>query len=397
VDGRRVLFYSHNGVGLGHLQRQLDLARGFRARHPESAVLLVTGSHAASMFEFPEGIDFVKLPSLAMVDRYRNWRPRDLPLPIDDVVRLRTEILEQTVERFAPELLVADFMPAGPYGELLPALDALERVGGCAVAGFRDVIDDPAFVRDLWEETDVYDTLERSYDAICVYGDPLTVDFARAYGLDDDLHSRLHYCGYLGRPPRREAEAVGRERPFVLASCGGGADGFPLLEAFVSAAAELRRELGGTWLAVSGPLMPYADHLRLGLLGEAHGVSVERFVPELRAQAALADCVIAMPGYNTVCDILSHGLRAVVVPRNGPSREQSLRAARLQEWGLARVVTRDQLDGAELALAVREALAADAPPAAPVPLDGIERALDVFDEVALHRTAPVAVASGGSA
>jgi len=181
----------------------------------------------------------------------------------------------------------------------------------------------------------------------------------------------------------------------VLASCGGGADGFPLLEAFISAAAELRRELGGTWLAVSGPLMPYADHVRLVRLGQACGVSVERFVPELRAHAALADCVIAMPGYNTVCDILSHGLRAVIVPRTGPSREQSLRATRLQEWGLARVVAREQLDGAGLALAVREALAADAPPAAPVPLDGIERALDVFDEVAPRRSAPLAVASSG--
>jgi ATP-binding cassette subfamily B protein len=393
-DARRVLFYSHNGVGVGHLQRQLDLARGYRARHPESGVLLVTGSHAASMFEFPEGIDFVKLPSLVMVDRYRNWRPRDLPLPIEEVVRLRTDILERTVEQFAPDLLVADFMPAGPYGELLPALEALERGGGRAVAGFRDVIDDPEFVRQLWEETDVYETLDRSYDAICVYGDPRAIDFAQAYGLDG-LHDRLHYCGYLGRSARRAADIPVYERPFVLASCGGGADGFPLLEAFIRAAAELRAELGGTWLAVSGPLMPYEDHLRLVRLGEACGIPVKRFVPELRAHAALADCVIAMPGYNTVCDILSHGLRAVVVPRKGPSREQSLRAARLQEWGLARIVPRDRLDGAGLALAVRDVLAAGAPPAAPVPLDGIERALDVFDEVASHRRVAVAAASSG--
>src|SRR5262249_47748748 len=60
-DGPRVLFYSHNGVGVGHLQRQLDLATAYRARHPEAALLLATGSHAAGMFEFPEGIDFVKL------------------------------------------------------------------------------------------------------------------------------------------------------------------------------------------------------------------------------------------------------------------------------------------------------------------------------------------------
>jgi predicted glycosyltransferase len=104
-----------------------------------------------------------------------------------------------------------------------------------------------------------------------------------------------------------------------------------------------------------------------------------------------------MPGYNTSCDILSHGLRAVVVPRKGPSREQALRAARLQEWGLARVVARDDLDGPRLALAVRDALAGGAPPAAPVPLDGFERALDVFDEVAADRGLVRAAASSGGA
>jgi predicted glycosyltransferase len=102
-----------------------------------------------------------------------------------------------------------------------------------------------------------------------------------------------------------------------------------------------------------------------------------------------------MPGYNTVCDILSHGLRAVVVPRRGPSREQSLRAARLKQWGLAQVVTRAGLERGRLAAAVRAALAAAPPPPAPVPLDGIERALDVFDDVARRRRVPLAVASSG--
>ncbi|HKU59215.1 MAG TPA: ABC transporter transmembrane domain-containing protein, partial [Gaiellaceae bacterium] len=189
-DGPRVLFYSHNGVGIGHLQRQLDLAKAYRARHSDASILLATGSHAAAMFEFPDGIDFVKLPSLVMTDRYRNWRPRDLPLEREDVVRLRSELLERTVSGFAPDLLVADFMPTGPYGELLPALDLLDRRGGSAIAGFRDVIDEPEFVRELWEETGVYDTLRDRYAAIAVYGASSMVDFERDYGLDDELAER---------------------------------------------------------------------------------------------------------------------------------------------------------------------------------------------------------------
>jgi ATP-binding cassette, subfamily B, bacterial len=380
-SGRRVLFYSHNGVGVGHLQRQLNLATAYRRRHGDAAILLATGSHAASMFEIPDGIDFVKLPSLAMVDRYRTWRPRDLPLPLEQVVELRSELLEQMVDRFAPDLLVADFMPAGPYGELLPALERLDACGGRAVAGFRDVVDEPAFVRALWEETGVYDVLRERYAAICVYGDPRMTDFVDDYGLDEELAEKLHYCGYLGRTHGHASDLPLYERPFILASCGGGVDGSGMLEAFVEAAGELGPALGGCWLAVTGPLMPYEEHLRLVRLAERHNAVVHRIVPDLRAHIALADCVVSMPGYNSVCDILSHRRPAVLVPRPGPSREQELRAERLREWGVARRLHASEFAGGRLAAAIRDTLEAPPPPAAPVSLDGSERALDVFDHV----------------
>ncbi len=376
-DGPRVLFYCHNGVGVGHLQRQLDLAKAYRARHPDASVLIATGSHAAGMFEFPDGIDFVKLPSLVMTDRYRNWQPRDLPIGRDDVVRLRSELLERSVDGFAPDLLVADFMPAGPYGELLPALERLERRGGTAVAGFRDVIDEPEFVRELWEETGVYDTLRDHYDAICVYGVPSMVDFAADYGLDEELARRLHYCGYLGRAPRRASDVPVYERPFVVATCGGGVDGARLVEIFLHAAGPLARSRGGTFLAVTGPLMPYEEHLRLDRLAAAQGIELRRVVPELRAHLAIADCIVSMPGYNTVCDVLSFRRPAVLSPRLGPSREQVVRGQRLEEWGAARLL----LDADSEALRAAIVLALDGPPpaAAPVPLDGLERACEIFD------------------
>ncbi|HET8894870.1 MAG TPA: ABC transporter transmembrane domain-containing protein [Gaiellaceae bacterium] len=380
-SGRRALFYSHNGVGVGHLQRQLDLATAYRRRHADAAILLATGSHAASMFEIPDGIDFVKLPSLAMVDRYRTWRPRDLPLPLEQVVELRSELLEQVVDRFAPDLLVADFMPAGPYGELLPALERLDTRGGRAIAGFRDVVDEPGFVRGLWAETGVYEVLRERYAAICVYGDPRMTDFAAAYALDEELAGKLHYCGYLGRTTGQASDLPLYERPFVLASCGGGVDGSGMLEAFIEAAGNLRPALGGSWLAVTGPLMPYEEHLRLVRLAERGNATVCRIVPDLRAHVALADCVVSMPGYNTVCDILTHRRPAVLVPRPGPSREQELRAERLGEWGVARFVRASELHKGRLAAAIRHALEGPTPPAAPVSLEGSVRALDVFDRV----------------
>ena len=374
---RRVLFYSHNGVGVGHLQRQLDLARAYRRRHPESAVLLATGSRGASMFQFPEGVDYVKLPALRMVDRYRNWEPQDLPLAIEALIEMRAETLRETVRMFAPDLLVADFMPAGPYGELLPALDELARQGGGAVTGFRDVVDESGFVRELWRETGVYDILRSRYAGVCVYGDPSMVDFAD-YGLDVESGVPVHYCGYLGRPERYDND----ERPpgpLVLATSGGGADGSVVLDQFLHAASILYPLLGGRWLAVSGPLMATADHERLVRLGDRFGVEVQRVLPELRREVAQADCIVAMAGYNTVCDVLSYRRRAVLVPRPGPSLEQSLRADRLEEWGAVGVVRAPDLSGDTLACAIQSALSRNDLQPAPVSLDGLRVALDVFD------------------
>jgi predicted glycosyltransferase len=363
---------------VGHLQRQLDLATAFKGAHPDAAVLVATGSHAAGLFPIPEGVDYLKLPAIEMVDRYENWDPRELPVPRAEVVELRSELLERTVRAFAPDLLVADFMPRGPYGELVPSLETLAAQGGVAIAGFRDVLDDPAFVRDLWTRTGVYEALWAHYQAICVYGDPAMVDFASAYGLDGDLAAKLHYCGYLGRRPPSAVDSPLYDRPLVLANGGGGVDGAELAWLFIDAAERLRPRRGGTWLLVTGPMLDTATHERLARAGEEAGLMVRRMLPELRAHVALADCVVSMAGYNTCCDLLTFARPSVLVPRRGPSREQSIRAERLAEWGVASILPADEADAEHLAGAIATALDGPLPSPAPVSLAGLDTAVHTF-------------------
>jgi predicted glycosyltransferase len=255
------------------------------------------------------------------------------------------------------------------------------------VAGFRDVIDDPGFVRQLWTEAGTYDVLRRHYASICIYGDPGTIDFINAYGLDDELASRVHYCGYLGRRrPSTNGETAAQERPFVVGTSGGGVDGPALLHAFVLAAARLQPQTGGRWVAVTGPLMADEDHAEIASLAEAHQIEVHRVIPELRNTIAEADCVVSMAGYNTVCDIMSYRRRSILVPRARPSREQSLRARRLGARGVANVIQSDELRPESLADAIENALKEPAPSPGAVPLGGIESALKVFDDVCESET-----------
>jgi predicted glycosyltransferase len=77
--------------------------------------------------------------------------------------------------------------------------------------------------------------------------------------------------------------------------------------------------------------------------------------------------------------VLSFRRPAVLVPRAGPSLEQTLRADRLEEWETVEVVRAADLSGENVATAIQRALTRERLPAQRAPLDGLRRALDVFD------------------
>jgi predicted glycosyltransferase len=110
-------------------------------------------------------------------------------------------------------------------------------------------------------------------------------------------------------------------------------------------------------LVVAGPQAP-ADHLAaLQMRASRHdALVVQEFSDDMSGLLAAADLVVAMGGYNTVCDILTFARRAVVVPRIRPVREQSIRAARMSERGYFSTVPAEQLSVELLATAMRREL-----------------------------------------
>jgi predicted glycosyltransferase len=383
TDSLRVLLYSHNGVGVGHFQRQLRLAEALRRRRPNAAILLITGSYAAGALSGPLGFDFVTLPSIRMVDRGESWEPREPGLSIRQVIRIREDLLRRTVRRFRPDVLVADFMPTGPYGELVGALEELTASGGRAVAGFRDIIDEPAFTRDLWSRTGVYDALREHYASILVYGTPEVMDFGD-YGINGELSTRLQYVGYLGQSPGPSPQRAESTPPAILACTGGGVDGGTLLETFIRAARQLQAQLGPQ-LVVGGPLLSTAELGRLQALADGLPIKVRRFVSDLGETVKESGVVVTMPGYNTTCELLSGWARAVVVPRAGPNHEQRIRGEWLESWGRASVLEPLKLSVEELVKAIHAQLGAPTPPPPPVQLDGLDRAAAVVELLALER------------
>jgi predicted glycosyltransferase len=356
----RFLFYSHDGFGVGHTRRNLAIAAAMVDQCPQASVLVASSTDDAHRLGLPERVDVLKLPALCKIgnDEYRGRRLR---LPTGQIHGLRGCLLEAAVNSFRPALLLVDKHPFGVCGELRLALEAAKSAGGRAVLGLRDILDDPVIVRREWAERHYDRAIEGLYDRVLVYGQRVVFDPIEQYALPGGVSERIRFCGYVvNRDDDVSTDAwplalhtPSRSRPVVLATTGGGEDGFALLENFIQASAV------APWhgIVVAGPMTP-PDHL--GILRDraaAAQVDFLDFIPRLPAAFDSIDALVCMGGYNTLTEAAAYGVPTVCVPRVTPRTEQLIRAQAFERLGLLRAIHPKELNPATLSAAVQAALA----------------------------------------
>lgn len=379
AEHARMLIYSQDGLGLGHLRRTTLLATEFLAARPGASVLTVSDSPLGQFFSSGVGHDYLKLPSVRKVGP-GDWRPVSLSMPFAEVLRLRRGIIRSAALDFDPDVVLVDHMPHGAMGELVPTLEALQGRRVKVVLGLRDILDAPATVRQRWHLEGAFEAVERHFDEVLVYGSHDVFDVSREYAWPAAARSLLHYCGYVCSPPARSGLAAKVRKKYlrhdpaaqlIMVMAGGGADGMALFRAVLDAVPELCRQRRCVVVLVTGPFLPRAEQREL--MGRAKGQPV-RVIPTVQDSGShlrAADFVVAMAGYNTTAEILSLGKRTLLVPRPGPSAEQQMRARLFADRGWVRWLPPDQLGPSSVAEAILAGMAAeDLPPAAPPDLDG---------------------------
>ena len=113
---------------------------------------------------------------------------------------------------------------------------------------------------------------------------------------------------------------------------------------------------------------------RFGQLAE-RGVTFLEFEPDLPLLLSQSDVVVSMAGYNTICELLLFGRRAVLVPRAEPVQEQLIRARLFAARGYFDMVEPDQLTPELLMSKVLTALRSSQASQTPngIALDGLPR------------------------
>jgi predicted glycosyltransferase len=376
---RSLLLYSHDTYGLGHLRRTLAIAHELRSRRPQLRQLLVTGSPLAHAFRLPPGADYAKLPSVVKVgpDQYE---AATLPVPFEAIHGLRRDVLLATASHLSLDLLVVDNVPDGLKGELVPTLLHLKRTspGTRLVLGLRDIVDEPEWVRTAWQRRGVYELLDDVYDLILVYGDRGVCDVAAEYGFSAKAAAKTRYVGYLRRHAdatrvaELKAELRAGDRPLVLATAGGGGDGYELLRTLLEARKTWPAEADFECVVVPGPFAaPQERRVLSEMAANGSRARLIDFAPDLPAYIAAADAVVSMAGYNSVCELLSLGRPAVLVPRVEPRREQLIRARAVTGRGAGRMIHPAELTPRRLLTEVNALLEGPSSVTPALPLDGL--------------------------
>jgi UDP-N-acetylglucosamine--N-acetylmuramyl-(pentapeptide) pyrophosphoryl-undecaprenol N-acetylglucosamine transferase len=304
---RTILFQPPNRIGLGHISRLIAIALAVKAADPEVRLPFVIEGHGHGLIE-ASGLPHFCLPSsydLYETAQWAQWDRSERQIMLLDVA-------SSLVQALAPELIVFDCFPNSAMVNA-----ALEYRIPVAIV-----------LRKARQMSDYFDRILALSSAVQL------ILIAHGEGqceVPASLRARTRFTGQIVRaalPPReRDGDGEGgghAEAPHIVISGGGG--GYPGTVEFyslaLSAFARVRQQMPHvTGLLVTGPLFEEWKRLRL-----VDGIKVLPFDPRLSETFARASLVVCQAGYNTVSEVLSHGVPAICVPAERLADDQFERA-----------------------------------------------------------------------
>jgi predicted glycosyltransferase len=366
LDQARILIYSHDSFGLGHLRRCRTIAHSLVARFKGVSVLILSGSPIIGSFDFRARVDFVRIPGVIKL-KDGEYTSLGLHIDLEQTMTMRESIIYHTAASFKPDIFLVDKEPTGLKGEVVSTLEMLRGQGTINILGLRDIMDDPVSLKSEWQRKEVLPVLEHLYHEIWVYGLNQMGSPVDGIGLPDQVKNKISFTGYLERELPSDQNwiaPVNLEEPFILVTVGGGGDGVDIID-WVIDAYETDPSIPHRAIIVTGPFMPavYQQNFqeRCGTLDQVEIITFDSHIELLMEQAS---AIVAMGGYNTFCEILSLDKPALIVPRSVPRQEQLIRASRAVELGLVTMLDPEsERDPMEMATALHQ-LPSQNPPSA---------------------------------
>ena len=230
---KRVLFFAHDGAGLGHVTRVSKLAEGLQG----PAACLVISGHREMSWIVPKDCEYIHLPDLVTLlnkDKFYYVKPFIDFGSREEVYYFRKKLLCDVITSFNPDAIFTDYLPLGKLEELD---EIIKNYPAKKYYIARGILDHPDQVKIdiLGGKGEEY--LEKYYDRIFVTCDRRICDLVREYNLSKILEQKLLYVGYVrGLISQKDINqarlerGVGKDAIWVVCSVGGGKLGKSLIE-----------------------------------------------------------------------------------------------------------------------------------------------------------------------
>jgi predicted glycosyltransferase len=332
-------------------------------------VQLAVGVEKSPDFPFPEQVELLQLKPLKTDPEFANLQVCDPSLGLEETKTLRQLELLRAFDSFVPDVVVTELFPFGRKQFSFELMPLLQRARGSMnrpliVSSIRDIL--VTKQNQAKHEKFVTGLVNSFYDLVLVHGDERFIKLDDTFSRVNDLNCAVKYTGYVVQQEKSPVTAISElsspstSKPTIVVSNGSGASpgGHHLLESVVRAAPYLEPAIPHEFHIFAGPLMPEEVYRRLeGFARPLPNVRLAAYTPDLPGELRQAKLAVSMAGYNTVMDILSTHVRALVYPMTGNGdQEQSSRAAKLARTGVLAVLDEKQLQPRRLALAIRQAL-----------------------------------------
>lgn len=381
---KRVMFYSHDTFGLGHIRRTQKIANAISAE--DKSILIACSSPMASSFSSRPGIEYLNLPGFVK-QVSGEYLPRALNIPVEEFVGLRASLLLAAVKNFRPNILIVDKEPLGVKWELIPSLKYIkeEKLGTQMVCGFRDILDEKEKIHEEWARKGILKGLEDYYDTLLVYGEKSNFDFVKEYSLPEQMSSKVVYTGYVQPKENLEREdfplEFPKKQPVVTFTLGGGGDGWNFIDVYLKMLEQKLVPDDLNFVLLAGPFasVPLVERAKR-LEREKTNFKVLEFTNNPQGLFEKSELVISMGGYNSVVELLHMKKYPLILPRVMPREEQLIRARVFREKGLCDYIHPSELSAETLSQKIKEMVKIDRTNIPSLSTNGLENVKRFIEE-----------------
>ncbi|NER78377.1 MAG: glycosyl transferase [Leptolyngbya sp. SIO1D8] len=355
---KKLMFYCQHILGMGHLIRSMEIVRGLTN---DFEVCFINGGQVVQGFQAPPSVQVINLPAIKTDTEFSRLQPVDPMLSLEEVQAMRQQQLLNVLEEFRPDVLMIELFPFGRRRfsfELIPLVEGARAQNAKVVCSLRDIV--VTKQNQARHENKICRLINQYFDQLLIHGDPSLHPLNESFSRLKDLNCDVHYTGYVVQKPEdhrltlTDQISLGRKEPMILVSVGGGRFGHELLDCVVKAAELLEGTLPHNIQMFTGPFMPDETFWDLKKAAQNRNkLYIHRYTPNLLAYMQKADLSISMAGHNTTMNILTTGVRAMMLPFTGnDDQEQTMRVERLAQLNRVHRLHREELEPVRFAAAV---------------------------------------------